>query len=234
MGWSLSVGGVAKPSHNRLSEVSFATLPVAPNTAAMPGPTPVLYFDFTDPGSRLAADLIGDAGVADAVQWRGLELRPPPHLLIDPTTAIWHEYHTRIAQLTHDSGTPMETPALIPWTRKAHELAEFARERDCDHTVRHSLFEAHFVDRIDIGRIDLLVDIAHRAGLDRTETRAVLDVDRYTDVVLGHREAASAQGITAVPSLVADGHRLERLTGPADLARWTRWIGNELTAETNE
>ena len=199
----------------------------------MPDSPPVLYFDFIDPGSRLAANLIDEAGGADAVQWRGLELRPPPHPLIDPTAPTWQEYHARISGLVHDFGARMETPSLIPWTRKAHELAEFARERDCDHTVRRALFEAHFVDRIDIGRIDLLVDIAHRAGLDRTETRAVLDVDRYTDIVMGHRKAARAQEITAVPSLVAGGRRLEGLAGAADHARWKRWIRNELTAQSN-
>lgn len=210
----------------------MATLHTTPRAATMPDPPPVLYFDFTDPGSRLAAHLIDEAGGADAVQWRGLELRPPPRPLIDPTAPDWREYHTGIAQLAHDSGAQMETPSLVPWTRKAHEMAEFARERDCDRAVRRALFEAHFVDRTDIGRIDLLVDIAQRAGLDRTETRAVLDVDRYTDAVLGHREAARAQGITAVPSLVAGGRRLEGLAGVADLARWKRWIRNELTAET--
>lgn len=211
----------------------MATLPTTPHAATMSDRPPVLYFDFTDPGSQLAAHLLDEAGVADAVQWRGLELRPPPHSLIDPTTPTWRQYHARISGLVHDYGARMETPALIPWTRKAHEMAEFARERDCDHTVRRALFEAHFVDRTDIGRIDLLVDIAHRAGLDRTETRAVLDVDRYTGVVLDNRKAARTQRITAVPSLVAGGRRLEGLAGGADLARWQRWIGNELTAETN-
>ena len=199
----------------------------------MPGRPPVLYFDFTDPGSSLAAHLIDEAGAADAVQWRGFELRPPPQPLIDPTVPIWHDHHARITGLAHDIGVPMVTPDLIPWTRKAHELAGFARERDCDQTVRRALFEAHFVDRIDIGRIDLLVDIAHRAGLDRTESRAVLDVDRYTDIVLGHREAADAHEVMTVPTLVVGDRRLEGLAGAADLARWKRWIGNELTAATN-
>lgn len=200
----------------------------------MPSLPPVIYFDYVDPASRLAAHLVDEAGASEAIEWRGFELRPPPHLLIDPTSSRWQDYHARITSLAHDLGVPMETPRLLPWTRKGHELAEFARERDCDHTVRRALFEAHFVDRIDIGRIDLLVEIAHRAGLHRTETRAVLDVDRYTDAVLGHREAAGAHGVMTVPTFVAGDRRLEGLGGPAEVARWKRWIRNELTAETNE
>lgn len=200
----------------------------------MPTPPPVFYFDFIDPASRLASHLVDEAGASDAIDWRGFELRPPPHLLIDPASARWQDYHARITDLAHDLGISMETPQLLPWTRKAHELAEFARDRDCDHTVRRALFEAHFVDRIDIGRIDLLVEIAHRAGLDRTETRAVLDVDRYTDVVLGHREALRTHDVIKLPALVAGERRLEGLATSAEIARWKRWIENELTAETNE
>ena len=224
----------AEPSHNRVAEVSLATLSAVPNTATMPNRPLVFHFDFVDPGSRLAAHLIDEAGVADAVEWRGFELRPPPRPLIDPTAPDWQTYHARTIEFARGFGVPMATPQLVPWTRKAHELAEFAREGDCDHTVRRALFEAHFVDLTDIGRIDLLVEIAHRAGLDRTEAKAVLDVDRYTDAVLGQRAAARTQGVTLVPALVAGGRRLEGLATTAELARWTRWIRNELTAETWE
>lgn len=224
----------AQPSHNRFAGVSLASPRTAPTAPTMADRSPVLYFDFVDPGSRLVAHLIDEAGVADAVEWRGFELRPPPRPLIDPADPAWRRRHARITEAARDLGVSMATADLVPWTRKAHELAAFAREGDCEHAVRRALFEAHFVDRIDIGRIDLLVGIAHRAGLDRTGARAVLDVDRFTDVVRGHREAARAHGVATVPALVAGGRRLEGLTGPADIARWTRWIGNELTAATHE
>ncbi len=200
----------------------------------MPKRAPAFYFDLTDPGSRLAAHLIDEAGAADAVEWRGFELRPPPRPLIDPTSADWSAYQAQAVECAREIGVPMHTPQLVPWTRKAHELAEFAREGDCYHAVRRALFEAHFVDRTDIGRIDLLVDIAHRAGLDRTEAKAVLDVDRFTRVVLEQREAAREHGISVVPALVAGDRRLEGLATAAEIARWTRWIRNELEAAKEE
>ena len=128
----------------------------------------------------------------------------------------------------------METPHLVPWTRKVHELAEFARERDCYHEVRRALFEAHFVDRIDVGRIDLLVEVAHRAGLDRGEARVALDVDRYAGVVLEHRTVARELGVTEVPALVDGGRRLQGLATREAFDAWARWIGNELKTTTEE
>ncbi len=193
-----------------------------------PGPT--LFFDFIDPGSYLASLMIDGAGAADIVHWRGFELRPPPRPLIDPGADDWRRYHTTVAKEAGVLGAGMHAPDLLPWTRKAHELTEFARDRDCYHAVRRALFMAHFIDRTDIGRIDLLVAVAHAAGLDRSEAKAALDVDRYTDTVSAHRDTARRVAVDGLPALVSGTGRVEGLTSPADASRWTGWITKELTA----
>lgn len=173
------------------------------------GTANAFYFDFVDPVSYVVAHMIDEVDAAALVEWRGLELRPPPSRLIDPSGTAWRGRHARaLALAEHTGAAHLSDPALLPWTRKAHELCKFAQERDCVHRIRRALFRAHFVDRADIGRIDSLVDIAAHAGLDRTETKAVLDVDRYTGVVLGNRESAHAQGIADVPALVSTTGRL--------------------------
>lgn len=190
----------------------------------------ILYFDFVDPVSHLVSRMVDRAGVAAAIEWRGLELRPPPQPMIDPGAAEWRARHTIAASQAErpEDGGP-SPPPIIPWTRKAHELSEFARERDCLHAVRRALFRAHFVDHIDIGRIDLLLEIARGAGLDRSEAKAVLDVDRYAATVLGHRESALEDGVRDVPVLVQPGRRLE---GPELLREIERAM--EVVAATSE
>lgn len=200
----------------------------------MPAPAPHFFFDFVDPASRLACHMIEEAGAAHAVQWRGLELRPPPLPLIDPGDPAWRARQDRASTHAGGLGLPIETAEFVPWTRKAHELAEFARERDCYHGVRRALFEAHFVDRIDVGRIDLLVEIAHRSGLDRGEARVALDVDRYAGVILGHRAEARELGVMEVPALVDGGRRLQGVATPEAFDGWVRWIGNKLTTTAEE
>jgi predicted DsbA family dithiol-disulfide isomerase len=172
--------------------------------------------------------MVDRAGVAAAIEWRGFELRPPPQPMIDPGSAEWRTRQA-VAAGHGERGDVSDAPPIIPWTRKAHELSEFARERDCLHAVRRSLFRAHFVDHIDIGRIDLLLEIAGGAGLDRSEAKAVLDVDRYTATVLGHRESALEDGVRDVPVLVQPGERLE---GPELLREIERAM--EVVAATGE
>ena len=198
----------------------------------MPARKPFFFFDFVDPGSRVASHLVEKAGAADCVRWRGFELRPPPRSMIDPGDADWRTRRAAVARHAVGLELPMSPPELVPWTRKAHELAEFARDRDRFHEVARALFEAHFVDRIDVGRIDLLVEIAHRAGLGRAEARVALDVDRYAAVVLEHRAGALELGVRDVPALVGGDRLLQGLTGPEGLDGWVRWIAKELTAST--
>ena len=182
-----------------------------PSPTPLSGDRPLLYFDFVDPASHRVSRMIDRAGAATAIAWRGFELRPPPLPLIDPTATDW------IAR-----GTPgAPSPSLVPWTRKAHELCEFARERGCLHPLRRALFRAHFGERTDIGRIDRLVEIAREAGLDRSETRAALDVDRYAETVLRERGRALRRGVADVPALV---WREGRLEGPAEVCQIERAI----------
>lgn len=193
---------------------------------------PTFFYDFIDPGSYVASHIIDQAEATAVFEWRGFELRPPPVLLIDPGNPEWRTYREDLVNAANGLGAPMATPTLVPWTRKAHELAEFARERDCYHIVRRALFKAYFVDQTDIGRIDLLVDIGHGAGLHRSEVKAALDVDRYSDVVFDHRVAAQALGIGEVPALVSAIRRHEGLTDRVDVSQWKRYIRKELIAST--
>lgn len=168
-----------------------------------------LYFDFVDPGSYVVSHMIDRSGVEESFSWLGLELRPPPEPMIDVSGSSWRSRHSEAQLFSQPLDLPMSEPEFAPWTRKAHELCEFARESDRFHIVRRALFHAHFVERVDIGRIDLLTELAHGAGLDRTRTRAVLDVDRYEEAILRNRKSALDREIRTVPTVVAAARCLD-------------------------
>ena len=194
---------------------------------ATPGtPRAEFYFDLVDPGSYIVSHVIDQAGAEEAFAWRGLELRPPPEPMIDPYERTWRSRHSEALLLSQSQGLAISEPEFLPWTRKAHELCEFARERDRFHTVRRALFRSHFVNGTDIGRIDLLIEIAHGAGLDRTEAKAVLDVDRYTATILRNRESALGQAIKAVPAVVTAAGRLVDTGSLRDIERLLAEIAN--------
>jgi predicted DsbA family dithiol-disulfide isomerase len=90
------------------------------------------------------------------------------------------------------------TPA--PATRKAHEAARFARGTPGEERFRRAIYEAHWSGGLDIGRIDVLQQIAASAGaFDPVEMRIALDIDRFRDDVQRDFEVARRLGVRSAP-----------------------------------
>lgn len=177
-----------------------------------------IWFDFVDPASILTLMEL-EAARRDQVEWVvtsdfhwfPLELRPPPTPLIgvdDPAVAdLWEEARDPAERM----GLALAPPPLVPWTRKAHELLAHASDADPERVdaLRTLIAHAYAVEGRDIGRVDVLVDLAIAHGLDRTETRAVLDVDRYEAEVAAAAQRAAAAGVSRTPTLVRGDTRVE-------------------------
>jgi predicted DsbA family dithiol-disulfide isomerase len=172
---------------------------------------PRLYFDYVDPGSYLM-DLRVEritAGADPSVERVPFELRPPPEPLLDPTRDAWVEYWRAMAALLRAEGREVRPPGLVPWTRKAHELVLQAGEKDAGRELHRALFRRFHEEGDDIGRVDVLMELATAAGLELTATKAVLDVDRHAGTVAELRARATDAGVRGVPTLVVGERILE-------------------------
>jgi predicted DsbA family dithiol-disulfide isomerase len=189
----------------------------------MTASSPRIYFDLVDPLSYLVArELQGlePAGGGRARPlWRPFELRPPPMPL---TTVSDPSFARRWARAREVAGEVSFAPGeLVPWTRKAHELLMHAPdERTPD--LRMRLFEAYLIEGRDIGRVDVLVEEARAMGLDPTEAKAVLDVDRHRTDVIAARAEAEAESVSSTPVLVRAEQRLEGFHNRAALGTFLR------------
>lgn len=185
----------------------------------MAEPALTIYFDYVDPLSYLVQPALArleERGVE--VRHRPLERNPPPSPLLDPDApALRRWWEDEIEPLAAREGVEIRRPAFIPWSRKAHELALHARQEGCFQQVHGALFRAHFVERRDIGRIDVLVELGVEAGMDVTDTRVALDVDARTDELLRQEAEAASRGVETVPTTVIDGRRIEGYATAEDL-----------------
>ena len=171
----------------------------------MPEPDARLFFDFVDPLSWLVELALLDLEASSDVRVGriGLELRPPPAPLTRTSDPVWAGRWGEARRASAD--VRLEPPPLVPWSRKAHELHAFAAGRDLGTAARREIFRAYFERGRDIGRIDELVEIGAAVGLDRTETKAALDVDAHLEEVLEGRRSAEQLGIAALPALLVEG-----------------------------
>ncbi len=180
-------------------------------------PPAVFFFDYVDPLSFLVERRLAQAEASAGVRARRrpLELRPPPGPLLDPRDPAWRRYWEEVAEEARSEGLDLRQPDLVPWTRKAHELAFQAGEEGKFDEVHLTLFRAFLLEGRDIGRVDVLADLARSHGLDWTATRTALDVDKHAGAVSEARQEAERLGVRGVPTLLAGERRLEGLPDPA-------------------
>jgi len=182
-----------------------------------------LYFDYVDPVSYLLEVELREAEnvLRRRVDRVPFELRAPPAPMIDPDAPEWRRRWEAALRIGVARGaSPGNRPRLVPWTRKAHELVMFAREHDLGYHAHTLLFERVFERGVDIGRIDILVAMAVELGLDETETKATLDVDRFAPSVAEARQRAMADGVTAPPTLAFGGRILEGFRNTEEIVRF--------------
>jgi predicted DsbA family dithiol-disulfide isomerase len=179
----------------------------------MTDPIWTFFYDYVDPLSWiLERDITWlEAQGVEPVARHPLELRAPPARMLRTDDPFWVSRWEEVERRAGAHGRTFARPALVPWTRKAHELALHARARDRFGAVHGALFDAYLEQGKDIGRVDVLVALAAGLGLDATETKAVLDVDRYAAAVDGLRGEAERLGVRGVPTLLSAHGRLEEV-----------------------
>lgn len=172
---------------------------------------PRLYFDYIDPLSLILEREIAalEAEGVPSVRRYAWELRPPPARMMSTGDPLWLRRWEEAERLGQTAGMALKRPALVPWTRKAHELAMHAGEKDLFRETHDALLRAFLEEGRDIGRVDVLVGLAAEVGLDPSEAKAVLDVDRYTAELDGLRGDAERLGVRGVPTLLIAGERIE-------------------------
>jgi predicted DsbA family dithiol-disulfide isomerase len=183
-------------------------------------PSATLYFDFIDPLSfLLERELLAvEQRTGWSVDRIGIEISPPPNPLAAPDDPLWATRWEQASAIAAEMGVALTKPRVVPWSRKAHELLRHAEATGKGAEIREAVFRAYFLEGQDIGRVDVLVAQARDAGLDVTESKAVLDVDRFGEDVSGRRDAAVRAGVHTVPLLVSGPRRLEGFHNRASLS----------------
>ncbi|MEC8006058.1 MAG: DsbA family oxidoreductase [Pseudomonadota bacterium] len=151
-----------------------------------------------------------------AVTWRAFQLNPEmPADGIDRQRYLelkfgggdqaGQVYH-RIAAAGAEEGIDFAFDRIrrTPNTVNAHRLVRWARQQDRQDDVVESLFQAYFLEGLDIGDRDNLAEIAARAGLDRADASAFLDGVEGVREVLDETRLAYNSGITGVPCFIVD------------------------------
>lgn len=183
-----------------------------------------VFSDFVCPFCYLAEQPLADAVEGGDVQiaWQPFELRPQPTPTLRPEgdylQSTWQQV---VYPMAERMGVPIVLPRVSPqpYSRLAFEGFAYAAERGVGQRYTERMFWAFFVEQRDVGRPEVLADVAVELGLDADDFRAALDSGRYAETHQQALRRARQLQITVVPTFLFDGQRLEGMPSAEGLNR---------------
>lgn len=112
----------------------------------------------------------------------------------------------RMKRLMHDEGLPFGDRTMTYNSRLAQELASYAVTQPRGEQIHDRLFQAYFVDGLNIASVDNLIGIATSIGLCEEDCREILTSRRYRKAVDTDWNRSRALGLTGVPAFVVGQH----------------------------
>ena len=103
--------------------------------------------------------------------------------------------------------TPGEK-VFVPNTHWVLSAVEFARDSNKLHSWIDAMYHASFVEKKDIGNMDVIMEIARQVGLEGATLRQSLESGRYEGVLLQHEQECVEKKIEWVPTVYHGEERI--------------------------
>lgn len=111
--------------------------------------------------------------------------------------------------LMEEEGLPYNSERNMTYnSRLGQELAKWAEGKDKGEEIHDHIFRAYFVEAKNIGRREVLVEIAQKVGLPVDEAEEVLLSRSFKEAVDTDWGRCAKLGLTAVPTFVVGRHAL--------------------------
>jgi len=141
--------------------------------------------------------------------WVSYELHPetPPAGMLLSERFKGHDLSSFYEQLRArglEVGVVFSNLKLLSNSRLALMASEFARDQGMYHSFHENMFHAYFTEGLDIGKADVIADVAGKSGLDEKETLSAIRDGRYASRLNETRKEGSLIGLTGVPLFVIE------------------------------
>jgi predicted DsbA family dithiol-disulfide isomerase len=161
-----------------------------------------------------ALDLSGRNDIA--ISWRPFQLNPdmPPEGMTrdDYVRAKFgggdrpRQIYQAIAESGREAGIEFQFSKIkrTPNTVLSHRLVHWSAKQERQDEVVAELFRAYFEDGLDVGDLEILVECARRAGLDRELAHQFLLSEEGRQEVVASDVYARRLGINGVPCFIVN------------------------------
>jgi predicted DsbA family dithiol-disulfide isomerase len=142
-------------------------------------------------------------------EWVSFQLRPqtPPEGM--PFAQLFpgvdmKERYAGLNKAGEPYGIKFGERTFLSNSRPSLEAGEYARDKGRYHEFHDRVFRAYFSELLDIGDINVLLDLAAQTGLDAQELKRALGEGAYASRLDDAMREAAQYEITAVPTFIVN------------------------------
>ncbi|MFC1904468.1 DsbA family protein [Chloroflexota bacterium] len=161
-------------------------------------------------GLERAERLKRDHGVD--LEWKAYELRPglpPAGIPRTPKAGEMNGFLPYLSERVDELGLKLKRSPIVPCSRPALEIAEYAKEQGKFDQFHLAVFKAYWEEAKNIGLKSVIREIVQECGLDASEVESCLDEGRYTQAIKNQSEKAKRSGINSIPTYVIGDFKIE-------------------------
>ncbi len=143
------------------------------------------------------------------IEWRPFELHPE---VSDEGMSyeVYFQGHgtelvNNVTDYGKDVGLNIKTRSLYN-SRNSLKVNEYAKQEGKFEVFHKAIFKAYLEDDRNIGNLDILLDIAEEAGLERTRVKAFIESSEAEEIITNFKNEALRLGINSVPSFIINNN----------------------------
>lgn len=138
------------------------------------------------------------------IEWRGIEIHPEYRADAQKGGKSLKSLKTveSIKGAAKESGMEMLLPGFRTNSRLSLEASEFAKTRGRFMSFHNLIYEAYFMERKNIGDVEIVLQAGIAAGLDGKELEECLAGRTMFHKVEENKKAAQSNLVTGVPTLI--------------------------------
>ncbi len=114
-----------------------------------------------------------------------------------------------LSERADEQGLKLKRSPIVPCSRPALEVAEYAKEQGKFDQFHLTVFKAYWEEAKNIGLKSVIRKIVQECGLDADEVERCLDEGRYTQAIKTQSEEAKQSGVNGIPAYVVGGLLIE-------------------------
>ena len=134
--------------------------------------------------------------------WRAFELTPVDGSILPSKSYVNTFEEAKLEPIIADEGLELLTPKFLTYTWLAQESVYFANSQGLSLKLARALFDAFFLQGLNISNEEIVMQIASQTGIDSKLLRQALDDDELTKHVMADEYEFKTYGFQGLPAML--------------------------------